>query len=346
MTQKSTLYEFGFNFCGPILYKYVSEVNKYLQGKQATVYCLAREGFIFQQALSKVNNSLDIQYLYASRTFLFRILIDKPSSWKYSIKPEYSGSFKNFLFDRFGFSQAQIDQLNDKAPLSEEVSLPEDFDKVTQILTSIIEDLSALVKPTRETYLLYLSSKGLLENTPKDHLFLDIGYSGTIQKLLTLLLNIDTKGYYFITTDAKNENVDSLKAQMHYVFRDKVKMGEGYYMLDRSMFLESLFTSPDGQFIDIFPSPSIHKEFLYCFGKRAYTQKNFQLLNFVFEGSLSAIEHLKEHKIEFSTAEIEQLYQQSTSSRHNIPSAAWPLFEFDDTISGFGTVKALQFFGI
>ena len=112
------------------------------------------------------------------------------------------------------------------------------------------------------------------------------------------------------------------------------------------MFLESLFTSPDGQFIDIIASPLHTAQFQFCFGKRNYTQHHFEQLSLVFEGALEAIRHFSKHDITYEIGEIEFLYEQYVSKRNLLPSATWPLFEFDDAISGFGNINSMQFFGL
>ena len=121
-------------------------------------------------------------------------------------------------------------------------------------------------------------------------------------------------------------------------------MGGGYTLLDRSMFLESLFTSPEGQFVDLLVGHD--HSFIPCYGKRNYTQQHFERLNLVFEGIIEAVKHYKANKVEFSSSEIESLYSLYVNKRHLLPQASWALFEFDDAISGFGNVNSMQFFGL
>lgn len=346
MVESVSLKEFGYNFCGPILHTYLSAVNSYLTQTPANVYCLAREGFILKKGLEKVNSRIKPVYLYASRTFLFRITLNQRESWPLSLGHGFTGKTGDFFISRFGFTLEQVKQFMAIEELDEQVTTPADKDKIESILTAKADIIESLIKPSREAYLSYLATVGLTSETADDSLFLDVGYSGTIQKLLSILLQSDTNGYYFITTDSSKTQAGNYTANLHFVFKDKVKMGGGYIMLDRSMFLESLFTSPDGQFIDIIKSPLHENSFHFCFGKRNYTQHHFVRLNLVFEGALNAIEHFNKHEISFELSEIEFLYEQYVSKRNFLPSATWPLFEFDDGISGFGNVNSMQFFGL
>lgn len=346
MIEATSLKEFGFNFCGPILHSFLSAVEKSLNQNPANVYCLAREGYILQKGLNTLNSELTPAYLYASRTFLFRIALSYSDSWTFSLGHSYKGTIGDFFVARFGFTLEQVKRFVAESELKDEINIPEDGSKVEAILNSKSEIIEDIIKPTRVAYLKYLTSIGLTSQTAEQSIFLDIGYSGTIQKLLSILLQSDTNGYYFITTDSNNTQAGSYTANLNYVFKDNVIMGGGYTMLDRSMFLESLFTSPDGQFIDILESLVQDNVFHFCFGKRNYTQHHFEKLNLIFDGALEAIEHFRQHDIAFEINEIEFIYGQYVSKRKLLPSASWALFEFDDAISGFGNVNSMQFFGL
>lgn len=346
MVESVSLKEFGFNFCGPILHTYLSAVDKELKQSPKDVYCLAREGYILQKGLNTLNSDLAPIYLYASRTFLFRISLSHVDSWPLCLGHGYKGSIGDFFVARFGFTLEQVKQFVAQAEMDDEIIMPDDRARVEMLLDNNADAIETIIKPIRETYLKYLASINLTPETAEKALFLDVGYSGTIQKLLSLLLQSDTNGYYFITTDSNKTQAGNYTANLNYVFKDKVKMGGGYTMLDRSMFLESLFTSPDGQFIDIIGSPLQGNDFYFCFGKRNYTQHHFEKLNLIFDGALDAIGHFKQHNITFEISEIEFLYEQYVSKRNLLPSASWPLFEFDDAISGFGNVNSMQFFGL
>jgi hypothetical protein len=346
MVESVSLKEFGFNFCGPLLHTYLSAVNQSLNENPKRVYCLAREGYILKQGLEAMNKDADIQYLYASRTFLFRILLAHEESWQFSLGHGYKGKIGEFFVARFGFTLEQVKQFIPESHLTDSLSVPEDKPKIEKLLKENLSSISKLVEPTKRAYLKYLASINLTNKTANEALFLDVGYSGTIQKLLSLLLESDTTGYYFITTDSSKTDAGEHTANLNFVFKDKVKMGGGYTMLDRSMFMESLFTSPDGQFVDIMDSPLKENDFMFFFGKRNYTQHHFEKLALVFDGALDAIAHFHQQGITFSIEEIEFLYEQYVSKRNLLPQATWPLFEFDDAISGFGNVKTMQFFGL
>lgn len=346
MLESVSLKEFGFNFCGPILYTYLSEVDKRLKETSAIPYCLAREGYILKKGLEALGSEATPIYLYASRTFLFRISLSYSDSWSFSLGHGYDGTIGDFFMSRYGFTAEQVKEIVSEDDMDAKLSMPKDKSNIEVIFNQQADVIESIIKPTRQAYLGYLTSIGLTSQNAEQALLLDVGYSGTIQKLLSIILKSNTNGLYFITTDSDKTEAGSYTANLNHVFKDKVKMGGGYTLLDRSMFLESLFTSPDGQFVDIISSPLSDGQFHFCFGKRSYTQQHFEKLALVFEGTLEAIRHFKQHDITFEISEIEFLYEQYVTKRNLLPSASWPLFEFDDAISGFGNVHSMQFFGL
>lgn len=349
MNKSTSLYEFGYNFLGPICSQYFVALDEYAANKNPTIIgFLAREGYLFEQIYrallnKKLFKQYNAAYIYASRTFLFRICIGDRLTWRWSLGHGFEGSLQKLLIARFGFTLEQVNCIFSTEDLAKNVILPEKIKDVEALLESHLSQLSDLVNDSKTTYLSYLESLGLTsESRP---LFLDVGYSGTIQKLLTHLLDINTLGLYFITTDKRNDSVNNRIATMECVFKNGVKMGGGYTMLDRSLFLECLLTSPNGQFVDIRKN-SIEDSYNFMFGRHAYVQKQFHELKVVFEGAIDAVVDAFKYDIHFSVSEIEALYEQFARKRNMIPRAAWPLFDVDDAISGNGNVDPLSFFGL
>lgn len=349
MLKNKSLREFGYIFLGPIIATYVTEVNKQLRQitpqKNIKVFHLAREGYVFEQAFDIINKGdVSSSYLNVSRTFLFRITCHIEDSWKYSVKHSYKGTLSDFFKSRFAFTQENVEHFLDSAELEKTVSLPEDFEYVCRILKANQESIRRITTPTREVYLSYLHSVGFTDSavTP---VVLDVGYSGTIQKLLTLLLKKDTSGIYMITTKSGQIMVNDNVASVDHVFKTNVEMGGGYMMLDRSMFLESLLTAPNGQFVDIIKDLN-NDAYHFCFGKQTYTQENFTDLSMVHDGALSCVEDCIKHNIHYTVKDIEELFETFVTHRNLLPRATWPLFVLDDAISGEGNLNPLRFFGL
>eukprot|EP00493_Phyllostaurus_siculus_P026578 UN26923 len=99
---------------------------------------------------------------------------------------------------RFLLSNHEIEQVFDTDITQELVYLPEDRKKIIATLTDHKTQLDNVIAPIKKPYLAYLASLGVISQSTL-HL-VDLGYSGTIQSLLTILLNKDTVGHYLISS--------------------------------------------------------------------------------------------------------------------------------------------------
>jgi len=349
VSKNTSLREFGYNFLGPICSEYFqSLLTQCAQLPQPFIGFLAREGYllnrIFQTLVAEnLIPNYPSAYVLSSRSFLFRICVADPSTWQWSLTHKFSGSLEQLLVSRFGLSLAQIHEVFEDDDLSMHWYLPEEQEALEAHFYRKRQQLNKIVKQTKRNYIDYLRSIGLTED--KSVIFADVGYSGTIQKLITKLLKVDTSAVYFITSKQGDYNIDENTAHMHAVFKDGVKMGDGYTMLDRSLFLEALLTSPQGQFLDIAKTSSLNtRKFNFSFGKKAYSQHHLHELQAIFEGAIEACCHFFRHNIRFSIAEIEMLNERYVTQRHMLPRSTWALFDVDDAISGNGNVDPLRLF--
>ncbi|MDH2434223.1 hypothetical protein QCD60_16825 [Pokkaliibacter sp. MBI-7] len=346
MVAKNTiaLRSLGKSFVGPILVSYVAAIARKTSEHPFKLFALAREGYFLQQALKVAN--IDSTYLLASRTFLFRICIHLPDSWQWSLAGQYVGTVGSFLQDRFGFTQQTLSLIFDKTLLKESVDLSSSSD--LQAMEAFLEDnlelLREQTRPSREAYLAYLQHVGFMDSqfTP---MLLDLGYSGTIQKLLTLLTAQHTEGFYVIATKPGTSIVAGKEVTMHGCFKEGVKLGDGYLMLDRSMFVECLLTSPNGQFVDIDQLGGTKEmPFTFYYGRETNAQRYFIDLEHVMQGALSHVAHCHRHCITYSVEEVEQLFKPYVTRRNMLPRESWHLFMADDSISGNSFINPLQFF--
>ncbi|MBC3764926.1 HAD family hydrolase [Neptunicella marina] len=351
MDKNTSLFDFGYNFLGPLSSEYFHHLKLYTnQLNNPRIIFLAREGYFFNRAFDQLVKLGEFpnhpnNYLYVSRSFLFRINIADVDTWQFSLNYKFKGTLSKILLGRFGFKLDLVKQVFSQKQLEQKWVLPRELDELTNFLNQYIGELGAMVRESRHAYLDYL--RGFDFNASQDLVFVDIGYSGTIQKLLTHMLELDTHGVYLITTNGGANTVGRFKAHMKHVVKDQVSMGDGYKMLDRSLFLESLLTAPDGQLMDVVKLPvESGKSFDFLFGRPAYTQRNFHELDRVMQGAEDATCHYLTHGIRFSIDELEELYESFVSNRHMLPRVSWSLFEIDDAISGHGNVNPLQLFGM
>ena len=312
------------------------------------VVCLAREGWIFFKVLQHLKKCGLIElsyspiYLKVSRTVLFRSLLGYEATWDVSLESKFEGSVLQLMMKRFGLQLHEVYSLLPEQLLEFKLALPQDKDKVKQWLMPHNLRLAAYVEPTKSALLRYFSDEGLFEGP--DSLMLDLGYAGTIQKLITQILGRDTAGLYFIANSSGELAVGKHIAAMRGVFKEDVRWAEGYLMLERSLLLESLMTSPHGSVVDIRLRTDGQLDFFY--GQSAATQRYYQDLEAIIQGAISGVEEGFRFNIEYCVSEIDSLYEAFATSPSAIPREAYHLFNIDDNFSGNGVVSATQLFGL
>ena len=320
-----------------------------LSCQHSRAICLAREGWTFNELLTHLGNkgliTLDYAptYLKVSRTVLFRSLLGTPEVWHMALSSKFSGSLAQLLNKRFGLQLHEIYQLLPEKILGQFVDLPTDTEKLVAILTPFNSRFANHVTPTREALVAYFKSENLYSDQP-GITFLDLGYAGTIQKLITMILKRDTSGLYFIANSAGRNPIGDNTAMMKGVFRENVKWADGYLMLERSLLLESLLTAPHGQVLDIRKKSDDTLDFYY--GRSAAPQRHFQDLRTVIEGAIQGVEDGFATGVDFTVPEIESLFKGFALSPSAIPKSIFHLFDIDDEFSGNGMLNAANHFGL
>ncbi|MDP5255380.1 MULTISPECIES: hypothetical protein [unclassified Vibrio] len=316
----------------------------YQDANQQEKQCDVSSDTALTTAVATHSSSDTSAYLLVSRAFLFKIGLLEPETYQYSLNFNYSGSLYQLMRTRFMISDVSINKAFSRKEQNKHIALPQDMDKVTKLLNQSLAPLSPIINQTKMAYQAYLTQLGYFDDA-RSHL-VDIGYSGTIQTLLTLIFKQPTAGHYLIASQPGHHQIGNQTMTMAGYLKEGVKLGDGYLPLDRSMFLESLLTAPNGQFQDIRFNPLEHKEFDFYFGRKTSAQHHFYLLEQVFQGALQRLYQLQCDRVCFSQGEIEQLYTQFVTQQGLIPRTSWPLFSIDDDTANVGTVSPLDFFGL
>ncbi|EKT4484720.1 HAD family hydrolase [Pseudomonas putida] len=341
------LYEFGYGFLGPILNCYIRKIAEHSATHRPI--CLAREGWVLFNTLKYLEDNGLIffkakpLYLKVSRTVLFRSQLGNPDIWELAFASKFDGTVLDLLLKRFGFQLHEAFSLLPQELLGFKVSLPDDLQKLSEWFAPHNARMHAYVEPTRNALLTYFNREGLISSGLKP-LMLDIGYAGTIQKILTRMFDQSTDGLYFITTAAGNHKIGQQTATMKGVFKENVKWSEGYLMLERSLLLESIMTAPEGQLVDIRLQNNGELQFFH--GRLAAPQNQYQDLQTIFAGAIDAIGDGFKMDITYSTEEIECLFSAYATTPSAIPKEAFHLFSIDDDFSGNGVISPTQLFGL
>lgn len=340
------LKEFGASFLAPAFLVYARSVET--EGQQKLPVCLAREGWSIKRLLDRlaVGGLISLPqapvYLKVSRTLLFRANLGEAFLWPLALGNEFKGTLLDLMRKRFGLQMHEVITVLPTSLLETSIKLPSQQDEVIKWLEPYADKLRELVAQTRAGVMSYLEASGLINGTQP--LMLDLGYSGTIQKLLTRMLGRDTSGLYFIATKPGDSSQGQGVAHLSGVLHQGVKWGEGNVMLERSLLLESLLTAPHGQVVDVRQDSA--GEFSFFYGRQAATQRHFHDLRVVFDGAIEQVENWMRAGVTFSVEEVDSLFRVFATRSGAIPRAAWHLFNVDDDISGHGMLNPLGLFGL
>lgn len=342
-----SLKNFGGVFLSPLLSFFNENLNK-ISEENDKLFFLAREGYwlkksydAYQEASGAGKGS---SYLLVSRAFLFKIGLIHPKTWQYSLDFEYKGSLYELMKTRFMISDMSIVDIFSKQEFEKTINLPADLKKIEKILIDKQAKLQVVLQESNQAYRAYLDKIGFFSNE-KAHL-VDVGYSGTIQTLLTLIYQKDTVGHYLIASKPGKKRFGEQTMECKGYLNEGAKLGDGYVPLDRSMLIESLLTAPVGQFQDMRLSVIEDKSFDFYYGREVSSQHYFYLIEQIMEGALTQMKQFLSNGVTFNENEIETLLKGFLTKKGMIPRASWPIFEIDDDTANEGTLNTLEFWGL
>lgn len=343
----ASLNDFGAAFLSSTLTFFNANLAK--NTKQETkLFFLAREGYWLEKSYAAYSKAKgrqqDAAYMLVSRAFLFKIGLMHPKTWDYSLNFSFQGSVYSLMKNRFMLSDGDIAKAFTDTELKQELNLPDDIASVKQLFSKKQPQLSTSLQSTQESYTAYLNSIGFL-SVDKVHL-VDIGYSGTIQTLLSIIFEKDSVGHYLIASKpgVRQEHGQTIECKGY--LKEGVKMNEGFVPLDRSMILESLLTAPVGQFQNITKSLLEKDCFVFYYGRKVASQHQFYIIEKIMEGAITRMVLNAKNAIEFEAEEVESILSAFVTKKGMIPSCSWPIFEIDDDTANEGTLNTLNFWGL
>ena len=197
------------------------------------------------EVANRLKANIETVYLYASRRGVTVPAIYSLADALKLLKKDYKGKLYNLLENRFALTN---DYLREKGISNSYVELPANLDHIESIVTQHFEKIAQNAYKERGYYSKYLESIGLTSGN-ENVAVSDLGYSGSIQKALSKLLNTSLSGYYFVTCFNVEEG-DELGNKFHGFFAEKENpMFTESPVYKYSLVLESLLTAPDGQFL-------------------------------------------------------------------------------------------------
>jgi FMN phosphatase YigB (HAD superfamily) len=188
----------------------------------------------------------------------------------------FQGSVEALLGARLGYV------LNWASRLAVPVRLPEDRSYVQRLLEILKTQLLERAEVERTALVSYAESLGL--GAAGEIGLVDIGYSGTIQGLLQLVLGRPLSGFYMATAPGA-ASVRATGGEAYGCFQDPLRgdlRPEGFQR--KTVLLEALLTAPHGQLSHFEPEEGGRARPVFM--ENGVSQRTFSMLERVFEGAL------------------------------------------------------------
>ena len=239
--------EFGYGVVGPLMAAFVSWIRRraVADGVDRLLF-VARDGYLPMRVMQQLDRAdpdrrVASNYFLTSRRAALRVAVGGDeldeaidvalgAAW-------YGGTVSSFFDARFGWS-LEPDVLADIADRS--VELPRDESMLRDAIVSVADRLRELGRRERAAFDRYVATIGLDANG--HHALVDLGYSGTTQRLLSGALPGRTSGYYAVLTRAGTAMPETAAC-----FGDDVVWNDANLIFNHQRIFELICAAPHGQ---------------------------------------------------------------------------------------------------
>ena len=240
-------YSIGFTVFGPLMYEYMKWLHEHTP-ENARLAFLAREGFIFQQVYEGIygEKAKEHFYLLASRRSVSVAAIRSKDDILEICRRDYDGDLRNLLSSRLGAPESITKNFPEKYVHFKAGAPDDEYAKVMESLEPYMDEILAYAAKEREEYLSYFK-KLVPDERLDDTVFVDIGYTGTIQYYLCKLLEHPVTGVYMAVFN-EHPKLKELGASVLSMYRQG-QQDFAKVLDDTQLFLESVLQAPYGQLL-------------------------------------------------------------------------------------------------
>lgn len=241
---------FGYLVLGPLILDFSTWLSRLArQGNGRQLLFLSREGYLLSQAFQRVQASdpstagISTHYLLASRRATNTPSLRVIEELLPIFEAPYTGPLGAMLRARLGdrVASAVSGQLRPDASHGE-IYLPEMATSLVERIRPIAPEILRIAREERDAYLAYWRS---IRTDSVDAMVVDIGYAATIQSRLATMTETPLLGAYLaVRREAANAGTGRVFARYH----DGRSSSQATPVMQHHLLLESVLTSPDGQF--------------------------------------------------------------------------------------------------
>jgi FMN phosphatase YigB (HAD superfamily) len=351
-------YALGYTIFGPMIFNFLSWLIKSSNKDGISqLKFLSREGFLLSQAFEalvthpRIKNSGAIlpkgTYFLCSRRAMMIAAMRTEKDIPMLIKTYFRGTLRAFFEKRFNVPDMEtIETILSPSVLDQMVALPNDYDQIHAWIVKVFDVLSEQAECDREALLQYGVEQGV-SGSEKIGL-VDVGYSGSIQKTLSILLEKPFTGYYFALEKSASESSlrGSILRAYFGEFDDSDPNKSGLLISRYSLLIEAILTAPHGQLICFRQSSA---GTVPVFKEPGISQKEFHTIHRIHEGIIKFIVNMLDQfgpcalDIEFSNDLIQRCYELVATGELNIGGLE-SVLSVEDDFCGNGEIPVLKFY--
>jgi hypothetical protein len=247
---------FGYYYFGPLLLSYVKWVADTAKSQHIKrLYFISRDGEIlykiYQFLQSRSRRSLpEAVYIEVSRRALAIPFIKDRSDVDKALNANYFGdTLQHYLQARLGIDIAGISTARLRKygfeTIEDPVYIPADLEKVKPLAYSVYNKNKGRFEEDKNKAIRYLQQKGLFDKIKKS--IVDIGYSGTMQRLLNRITHRPVHGLYMVTYNTIRSQITQLDVITKGLFADGIDPFSETPSLNKySLFYEMVLSSVNG----------------------------------------------------------------------------------------------------
>jgi predicted HAD superfamily hydrolase len=228
---KSKPYLIGYSIIGPLLVSFSHWLLEQARQDQIDhLYFLSREGKIIKEIFDEwvigLENPPRSDYLELSRRATTVPAIDSINDiFKIAEFDYFPNTIEKFLYTRFGlkFTNHQWEKIKGQTGTAHNDVIAiqnRNIDQVNSILKYLETEILEKARSERKPLLQYLNKMGLHENGKKA--VVDIGYGGTIQRILNQFLLDKIHGYYLMTDIRAREISNEFNVNIQGCFANEI----------------------------------------------------------------------------------------------------------------------------
>jgi hypothetical protein len=343
------LRKLGYSMFGSIIAPFVVDVSKILLNHvDKPVLFLMREGYHLYDLFDRhyvrtghVNQRHLLKKLVVSRSFLFKLLLDDKNSLHLALTHPFNGTFLSLLTHRFALTPADIAKINSEF-FNLRINCPNDKDLLIDLIYNTCLPIFEEIAKKRYWYRNYVLET--IDNQ-RDVVCIDLGFSGTIQRILTTLFDIKTHGYYLILSNWSDyPKLENCEAEG---FWGETKRGNADPLVDYSLIIEGMLTAPHGQLMDV---SQHHGKIEFMYGIETMAQKKFHYTYPLIHGIDDYVEIMYNNNLSKRDVESVINFRQNywlhlCSDQSSEMVLLKQLVEVDDHISGLGIINPFSVLG-